>query len=280
MRGAVMLNVELKERNKAFSYLISNKLYWPFCLLRGIRFHSPQAADYRLRTGDCGLRTADCGLRTADCGLRTVIFLLLIFFAPAAYPSDAEVALDRMQKRYSAADTIHGSFMLTTQPIPEVDKVEKGVFWLKKPALMRWEYTYPEEELFIADGKKSYIYNPLANQVTERSLTTEELLDTPLGFLLGSGDIRKEFFFAPEEELGNEMGGALFVQLIPRAEADYSSLVLGIDEESFDLVQLSIIELDGYKREFVFSDLKINVKIKDKDFFKFKIPEGAEVDRQ
>jgi outer membrane lipoprotein carrier protein len=212
--------------------------------------------------------------------LPTVFCLLLPFFASAVFPSDAETALDRMQQRYSKVETISGSFVLTTQPIPGVDQVEKGVFWLKRPALMRWEYSYPEEQLFIADGEKAFIYQPLDNQVTERSLTTEELLNTPLKFLLGSGDIRNDFFIVPEEELGNEMKGSQFIRLIPREEADYSYLVLEIDDESSDLVRLTIRDPDNYMREYVFSDLKMNVKIKDKDFFEFEIPEGAEVDRR
>jgi outer membrane lipoprotein carrier protein len=204
----------------------------------------------------------------------------LLFFLSTAYTSDVETVLDEMQQHYASADTITGSFVLTNRAPQGIEQVERGVFWLKKPALMKWKYSDPEGMLFIADGKKGLLYDPRDRQVTEQSLSTEELLNTPLKLLLGNSDIEESFHIVPEDETENGADGTQRVRLVPISETDYSYLVLEIDNTSFDLIRLTIREQDGNTREYNFTDLKTNVKIEDRDFFRFEIPEGVEVYRE
>jgi outer membrane lipoprotein carrier protein len=217
------------------------------------------------------LPTTRCLLLPACC---------LLFFLSTAYTSDVETVLSRMQQRYASIDTIAGSFVLTNTAPHGIEQVEKGVFWLKKPALMRWEYSDPEGMLFIADGKESFIYDPRDRQVTVESLTTEELLNTPLKLLLGTGDIEESFHIVAEDETGTGADGTQRVRLVPISETNYSYMVLEIDNASFDLARLTISEPDDSTREYHFTDLKTDVKIEDKDFFSFEIPEGVEVYRK
>jgi outer membrane lipoprotein carrier protein len=212
-----------------------------------------------------------CLLPTACC---------LLFFLSTAYTSDVETVLGKMQQRYASADTITGSFVLTNTAPQGIEQVERGVFWLKKPALMKWEYSDPEGMLFIADGKEGLLYDPRDRQVTVQSLTTEELLNTPLKLLLGAGDVEESFHIVPEDETETGTDGAQRVQLVPISETDYSYLDLEIDNTSFDLVRLTIKEQDGNTREYHFTDLKTDVKIEDKHFFRFEIPEGVEIYRE
>jgi len=211
---------------------------------------------------------------------RLPAILCLLFFLSTAYTSDVETVLDEMQQHYASIDTITGSFVLTNRAPQGIEQVDRGVFWLKKPALMKWEYSDPEGMLFIADGKEGFLYDPLDRQVTVQSLTTEELLNTPLKLLLGAGDIEEGFHIVPEDEFETGADGAQRVRLVPISETNYSYLVLEIDNTSFDLVRLTIKEQDGNTREYHFTDLKTDVRIEDKDFFRFEIPEGVEVYRE
>jgi outer membrane lipoprotein carrier protein len=217
-------------------------------------------------------------LPTTHCLLLSICCQL--FFISTAYISDVETVLDRMQQRYASTDTITGSFVLTNRAPQGIEQVERGAFWLKKPALMKWEYSDPEGMLFVADGKEGLLYDPRYRQVTVQSLTTEELLNTPLKLLLGEGDIEESFHIVVEDETGTGADGIQRVRLVPIHETDYSYLILEIDNTSFDLVRLTIREQDGNTREYHFTDLKTNVKIEDKDFFRFEIPEGVEVYRE
>lgn len=206
-----------------------------------------------------------------------LLYSLLLTPCSSIYASEPESALSRMQQRYASVETISGSFRLTYSDLG-IEQVESGEFWLKKPALMRWEYRHPEEKLFVADGRETFFYEPLERQVTVQSFTAEELLSTPLKFLLGAQDIEESFFIEPEYEPSEGPGGTRVVRLIPRSEAGYTFLVLEIDGASYDLRRLTIHEQSGNTLEYYFGDLKTNVKV-GSGKFRFKIPEGVEVHR-
>jgi len=205
-----------------------------------------------------------------------LLLILLIPFLPA-YGSDAETALAEMQRRYASVRTISGFFRLTYTDM-SIEQVESGEFWLKKPAFMRWEYRQPEEKLFVADGRETFFYVPVDRQVTVQSFTAEELLSTPLKFLLGGQDIEESFYVESGYEFGGESGGTQTFRLIPKSETEYSFLILEIDEKSFDLKRMAIREHSGNILEYVFTDLKTNIKVSDRKF-RFKIPEDTEVHR-
>lgn len=238
--------------------------------------------DKRRPTTYCLLPTAYCLLFVSRANKRfvpTVCLLLFCLLFPtfSVCASEAEDALTGMQRRYASVETISGSFRLTYSD-QSIEQAESGEFWLKKPALMRWEYRDPEEKLFVADGRETFFYVPLDKQVTVQSFTAEELMSTPLKFLLGGQDIGEGFLIEPVYEFGDKSGGTQIVRLIPKSEAEYSFLILEIDGKSHDLRRLTIREHSGNNLEYFLTDLKTNVKVSDKKF-RFKIPEDAEVHR-
>jgi outer membrane lipoprotein carrier protein len=171
-----------------------------------------------------------------------------------------------------------GSFQQTYRA-PGIDQVESGVFWLKKPGLMRWEYRKPEEKLFVADGRETYLYVPADRQVTVQAFSTAEMHNTPLEFLLGSVDINRTFDASWENQLKPRAEGTYLVRLTPsRSDTEYSYLVLEVDQKNYDLERIVIREPGGNTSEFIFSDLKINVRA-DGGLFKFKAPKGVETVR-
>ncbi len=219
------------------------------------------------------LSRADTRFAPTEC-LLFFFLLASVFFAHA---SEAETALTGMQRRYAAVQTISGSFRLSYID-QSIEQVESGEFWLKKPAFMRWEYRQPEEKLFIADGRETFFYEPLDRHVTVQSFTADELMSTPLKFLLGAQDIQEAYVIEPATESGIRSEGTQVVRLIPKNEAEYDFLILEIDELSSELRRLAVREKSGNTLEYRFSDLKTNVRVGDEKF-RFKIPEGAEVHR-
>ena len=193
----------------------------------------------------------------------------------ASYAADIESVVAGLQRRYGSISTMAGSFQQTYRA-PGIDQVESGVFWLKKPGLMHWEYRNPEEKIFVADGRETYLYVPADRQVTVQAFSTAEMHNTPLEFLLGSVDVNRSFAVSWEGVLKPRTQEAFLVRLTPRSrDAEYSYLVLEVDEKSYDLNRIVIREPGGNTSEFVFGDLKTNVKVHDK-LFKFKAPKGVE----
>ena len=206
------------------------------------------------------------------------VLFLVFAFCVSAQSADIDSVIAGLQRRYSAINTMMGSFEQTYRA-PGIDQVESGIFSLKKPGLMRWEYRNPEEKLFIADGRETHLYVPADRQVTVQSFTTEEMHNTPLEFLLGSVDINKSFAASWENQLKQKIEGTYLLRLTPRSsDAQYSYLVLEVDQKNYDLERIVIREPGGNTSEFVFSDLKTNVKV-DNNLFKFKPPKGVETIR-
>ena len=207
------------------------------------------------------------------------LFLLLLFSAPGdLFSSDLETAVSGLQRRYASVATVTGSFQQTYRA-PGIEQVESGVFRMKRPGLMRWEYRKPEEKLFIADGREAFLYVPLDRQVTVHPFSASDMRGTPLEFLLGGADVRKDFTVSWENNFKPRPEKTLLLCLTPRkSQSEYEFLVLELDAQNYDLRRITIHEHGGNTSEFYLSDLTENAKINDREF-QFKPPKGTEVIR-
>jgi outer membrane lipoprotein carrier protein len=211
---------------------------------------------------------------TAHCPLLTIHCFLLLLTIPA-YPQSLAEAVTGLQNRYKSVETVSGNFQQTYRA-QGMDEVKSGVFWLKRPAFMRWEYRSPEEELFVADGRESFDYVPQDRQVTIQPLSAADLHNTPLEFLLGAGNIDKSFTVSWETEFKSKVERTLVIRLTPRASnASYRFLVLELDQATFDIRRIAMRERMGATMEFLLSNVAVNMKI-DKKQFQFKTPKGVE----
>ena len=152
----------------------------------------------------------------------------------AARSQDLSSVINGMERRYASVQSATGHFQQTYRA-PGIDQVESGVFWLKKPGLMRWEYNKPEEKLFIADGRECFLYVPQDRQVTVQPLTASDIRSTPLTFLLGEGNISQSYSFSQESEFRPVNDHTLVIRLVPRKyEEMYQFLVLELDTATYE----------------------------------------------
>src|SRR5688500_18018077 len=133
----------------------------------------------------------------------------------AAAPAESAAALAaRLQTRYDAIKDFTADFTQTYEGgVLRRKTTESGTLLVKKPGRMRWEYKIPEEKLFVADGRKLYAWVPADRQVTVSALPSGDAPATPVLFLLGRGQLVRDF--APS------LPGA-----IPGAPADSVALAL------------------------------------------------------
>jgi len=236
-----------------------------------------QVSGYRSQVKD--VRRATCDVRPATCFMYLALLLLSgIGFVAPAQAEDVETVVAGLQRRYASVGTITGNFQQTYRA-PGMDQVESGVFWLKRPGYMRWEYRRPEEKLFVADGHESFLYVPQDRQVTVQPLTAADLHNTPLRFLLGDADIDKSFAVSWETDFRPQTGNTNMIRLTPRKrESEYAFLVLELDQTKCDIRRIVIRELTGNTSEFLLTNVSANVKIENKEF-QFKVPKGVEIVR-
>ncbi len=209
-----------------------------------------------------------------------LFFCIITGFVTVAEPAQSglDAIVDALQRRYASVETVSGGFQQTYRA-PGIYQNESGVFRMKRPGLMRWEYRQPEEKIFIADGREVFLYSPRDRQVTVQPYRASDIHGTPLEFLLGGADIRKAFSVSPESLTKPAVEQTAIVRLTPRtSRGEYEYLVLEIDTKTYDLRRIVIREHGGNTSDFLLTNVTVNAKI-GKSYFQFKPPKGVEVVR-
>ena len=213
-----------------------------------------------------------------NAGLLSLSFPFLVFCAFFATAADFDEALSGMERRYAETDTATGSFRQIYRA-PGITWEETGVFQLKRPGLMRWEYRTPEEKLFVADGKECFLYAPFDRQVTIYPLTPADLARTPFVFLLGGGNIRRDYSATEETEFVPAFSDTVLLRLVPvRDNGEYKFVTVEIDAKTFTVRRVVIREFSGNTSEFILSDIVLNQKTNARAF-QFSPPRGVEIVR-
>jgi outer membrane lipoprotein carrier protein len=199
--------------------------------------------------------------------------------APATATGESASALAaRLQARYDAIKDFTADFTQTYEGgVLRRKTTEAGTVLVKKPGRMRWEYKTPEEKLFVSDGRKLYVWIPADRQVTVSALPTDDAPATPVLFLLGRGQLTRDFTPSIATGIPGALPGTLALQLVPKsAVPDYDRLTLVVDQATLGLRMLIARDSQGGTSTFVFSRLKENVGLSDARF-SFTIPRGADV---
>jgi outer membrane lipoprotein carrier protein len=212
------------------------------------------------------------------CRWSSLVLICMIFYGglQTTQSQDLSPIINGMERRYASVQSATGHFKQTYRA-PGIEQVESGVFWLKKPGLMRWEYDKPEEKLFIADGRECFLYVPQDRQVTVQPLSVSDLRSTPLAFLLGEGNISQSYSASRESEFRPVYDHTLLIRLTPRKyEEMYVFLVLELDDSTYEIRRVALREHNGNTSEFLLSNVATNIKVEQKQF-RFTPPRGVEV---
>jgi outer membrane lipoprotein carrier protein len=153
-----------------------------------------------------------------------------------------------------------------------MDRTELGTLVLKKPGRMRWTYDQPIGKVFVLDGKFAWSYTPGTDQAQRVPAKQLDDLRSPLRFLLGHTQLKKELdnlTVAPE-------GSGFSISGVPKGMAQRIKLLtLGVTATGA-IERMRLEEVDGAVTEFAFSDMQENVPVKNEDFV-FTPPAGVTV---
>ena len=204
-----------------------------------------------------------------------LIAALLVF---AVSDATAPELAQTLQRKYDGVKDFSADFTHVYEGgVLKKQITERGRMIIKKPGKMRWQYTAPEEKLFVSDGVKMYSYIPQDKQVIVATVPPEDDAATPTLFLAGKGSLTRDFTPSLVELPPGMPAGSKVLKLVPKAkQSDYDWLVLVVDPASLDIRGLVTVDAQGGKSSFLFTNLKHNVGLADKDFA-FKIPRGVDV---
>ena len=141
-----------------------------------------------------------------------------------------------------------------------------------KPAKMRWVYEEPDESVVVSDGESLWIYDPAFKEAQRLPVGEGFLSGVAVQFLLGEGDLRRDFAIAL---IACDEGSAE-LELTPRTPASYEKLRIVAEPDTGSVVRTQIVDLFGNVTVLELSQLEINVN-PDPALFRFVAPEGVAV---
>ena len=195
--------------------------------------------------------------------------------ATAAAQSDgADAIVDKLQQNYDATADFVADFRQETE-VKTLNRNLKtfGKLSFKRPGKMLWRYEEPKGQFVLADGKHLYFYQPDQNQVIKSPLKNAFRGDIPLSFLLGLGNLKKDF----NATLKASEDSQYVLRLEPKSEAGgFNEILIGVGKSSYDIAWVSVRDAAGNLTTLRFSGMRKRVGLKD-SLFEVQIPQGADV---
>ena len=231
--------------------------------------------------------------RLTACGLCILFGLVLpVFVAHAAkskteYPEDIA---ERLQARYDNIQSL--SFNFTQDTSGEMTgRPRRGsgraVFVkMNGQSYMRWDYTSPDKQVLVSDGK---IFSMYFANLQQMIVSPAESLDADLtySFFTGRGILKRDFHIRPPDEEFQTESETDFkvIKLIPKkAQSQVQDIHLWVTPDSL-IRRINIRDHFGTVTILNFSDIKVDGLVGEDPekllpFFSFVPPEGTEIIRQ
>ena len=205
---------------------------------------------------------------------RTVVMVLVLvgFSKPLVAGETAQELLDKVRQKY---DSVTDAQLKFSQRVvfgaSRIEQKTSGTLFLKKKNKYRMELG---SQTIVTDGKTVWSFSVPNNQVLIDDFKLDERSITPERLLTGSsGD-----FYATL--IGNEKLGKVDVvvlKLVPKDdESIIKSMKFWVDESTWFIKKIELVDVNGKETEYVVDDLQVNVGLQDSRFV-FKISEGVQV---
>lgn len=212
---------------------------------------------------------------------RWVLALLLMMMgtaggAAAGEVRGAEEILARLETRYAAAGLEARFTQVSTLQAMDITDTAEGRLWIRRPGQMRWEYTAPEPQTIVTDGRQLWIHRPLDRQVMIGSAPSFFGDGKGAGFLADIGQLRRQFDVSVSPE---STGTAHRLTLVPRRQQpDLVRVELEIDPADDTIEAVTTFNAYGDKTRIVLEDVIFHNQLDDA-LFRFQIPRGVEIIR-
>jgi len=208
--------------------------------------------------------------------LFVIILIWSNFCLASAQTSDLDQLTRALQAKYNKLSSLAADFTQIYNAPGERTRRESGRLLLQKPGKMRWDYTAPENKLFVSDGRVIYEYVPAEKIATKTPVKESDDLRAPFMFLLGRGNLRRDFSrieFASESPV---KAGNKVLRMIPKRTQDFRELLIEVEPNSLQIARLSLIDGSGGRSDFLFANIRENAPTSALQFT-FKPPVGVEV---
>jgi len=191
--------------------------------------------------------------------------------------SELGLVVKNLQQNYESIKTYRAEFEQEVFSLNRGKVISRGAgkVLYKDPGKMAWRYQEPEEHLYVTMGDTIWDYSPA--EKTAYVMPVENALYK--SFLLGLGDIEKDFEVSFHAGTPRNREGNFQVDLVPRDKTEREAvgrITLYIDPQSSMVVSTEMKDALGNVNRIKFKKVETNVEIKDRAF-RFKPPPGTRV---
>lgn len=202
---------------------------------------------------------------------RVLAGLLALFALGACLPAQAGEGKTRLDRFLKGLQSMEAPFAQSlVDPNQNVIEESEGRMYLSRPDRFRIEYVKPYEQLYVADGKRVWMYDKDLEQVTVRKQEMT-LGNTPALLLSSTVPLEKSFRI---EELGKHEG-FVWLKLYPlKADSSFEYVRIAMEGDTLRAMEM----VDGFAQttRLYFKKVERNPKIGE-DKFRFTPPPGVDV---
>jgi len=202
--------------------------------------------------------------------LKAISILLLCMTLPVA----AATGPEQMRRFLDSVTTLQAQFeqsVLNEQK--SAASRAQGTFYLKRPNQFRWDYSEPESQQIVADGRQIWLYDPDLEQVSV-TFQRKALNGTPAMLLISGEPVEKAFEVI---DIGNSQG-LDWVELIPRdEESQFIRILLAFTND--ELRRMEMADKFGQTTRFQFYNIEHNPAFAS-TFFQFERPDNVDLYNQ
>jgi outer membrane lipoprotein carrier protein len=152
---------------------------------------------------------------------------------------------------------------------------ESGVFYLRRPGRLRWEYESPEPKTAIVEGDRTLLYLPEDRQLIRGRLSPDQ--DLLPALLSGRGSLTELFEVRVLDEGVPAGKGPVRVRLVPRAAPEgVQEVILTVRAPAFAIEKAEVLDPAGNRMDYVFTKVRRNAGLAE-SLFAFDPPPGTEL---
>lgn len=185
---------------------------------------------------------------------------------------------ERIQAFYDRTRDFQADFVQVSQNRLYGDERRSGHLLLRKPGRMRWNYNTPSNDVIVTNGTTLWAYQADERQAVQQNLTQSQL-PTAIAFLAGTGRLTDSFTFRLLDANQMRFPNGYVLELRPTTpQPTYERLVFYVDRASFQVVRTAVIDAQGNRNRFDFTNPRVNMNIPE-SAFNWSPPPGTSVVR-
>lgn len=204
--------------------------------------------------------------------------LLLPLATTSAAPAPAKAAqvAAKVQSFYDKTITFKARFKQRYY-IPHYKKTidSAGQVTFQKPGKMSWRYTNNGNRV-VSDGTTIKVYEKDNKQMFVQNMAKSQY-PAALSFLVGGGDLRKEFMLRMLDAAKMGFEGGYVLEGRPRDPTPaYQSMLLYVDAATHQVRRVLLLDAQGNRNRFDFVQPTVNTKVPAGEF-RFNPPPGTKI---